>query len=164
MDTGMYVEAKEYAEAVLKINPRSPEAKSLKGEAEFFLGDFERSFLTYSRGHNSRPSFGAFKLGYQMNGRAIDNALHPDEPIVFGNEDAEGIEELLSGEPLEELDDTEYEKSEQPKLYEDDIGILKELLSDEIVQSVHPACSYLLEYLEGRQKFWIYHDPKIHKL
>ncbi|GFR19120.1 tetratricopeptide repeat protein 25 [Trichonephila clavata] len=159
MVSGMYAEAREIVETVLKLNPRSPEAKSLKGKVEFLLGDFERSFLTYSRAHNSRPNYGDFKLGYQMNGRAIENALRP--PIALDSEDVEDILKLLRGEPREELDSTEYKKSPQLKLYEDDISLLKELLSEEVVKSIHPCCRYLLKYLEGRQKFWMYHDRKI---
>ncbi|GFY63391.1 tetratricopeptide repeat protein 25, partial [Trichonephila inaurata madagascariensis] len=159
MVSGMYAEAKEIAEKVLKLNPRSPEAKGLRAEVEFLLGDFERSFVTYSRAHDSRPNYEDFKLGYQMNGRAIENALRP--PIALDREDVKDILKLLRGEPREELDSAEYEVSEQLKLYDDDIRFLRELLSEEVVKSIHPYCSYLLDYLEGRQKFWLYHDRKI---
>ncbi|KAF8763528.1 Tetratricopeptide repeat protein 25 like protein [Argiope bruennichi] len=163
MNKAMYTEAKDDAEAALRKNPKSPQAQMLKADAEYFLGDFERSFLTCSRGYDARPNYGEFKLGFQSCRRSIDNALRPDEQIYFDEEDIEGIERLLSGKYLEEKDGKKFDGSNQLVSYEDDIQFLKNLLSDEIMEQVHPECEYLVEFLEGRQHFWKYQNPKTSK-
>ncbi|GBM44433.1 Tetratricopeptide repeat protein 25 [Araneus ventricosus] len=163
MNKGMYTEAKDDAEAALRTNPKSPQAKMLQAETEYFLGDFERSFLTCARAHNSRPNYGAFKLGFQSCRRSIDNALRPDVQIFFDDEDVEGVERLLSGEPLQEEDAKRCDDQNQLVSYEDDLQFLKDLLSDKIVESVHPECEYSVEFLEDRQHFWKYQNPKTSK-
>lgn len=56
-----FSEAKKEAEAALESNPSSPQAKAVKAEAQYLLGDFEQSFITYRRAYKSRPNFDAFR-------------------------------------------------------------------------------------------------------
>ncbi|GIY69272.1 tetratricopeptide repeat protein 25 [Caerostris extrusa] len=163
MNQGLYLEAKEDAEAVLKVHPKSPMAKVIKAEIEYFLGDFERSFLTYAQAYNARPNYDAFRLGFQVCENSIENALKPREGLHLDENDIEGIEKLLGGGPSKDADIKEPDSSKKCNVYEDDIKFLNDRLSDKFIEFLHPQCKDLKEFLEGRQEFWNYEKPKVTK-
>ncbi|XP_035230828.1 tetratricopeptide repeat protein 25-like [Stegodyphus dumicola] len=156
-----YSEAKEDAEAVLKSYPKSCEAKALKGEAEYFLGDFERGFLTFRRGYDARPNFEDLKLGHQMCRKAIDNSLSPDIPLIIDDKDIQSIEVLSKEDEDTEKMRSQPSSSSRSQIYEDDVSYLKALLSDDSISSIHEDCHQLLDYFKNRQIFWRTHKPNL---
>lgn len=102
-----------------------------------------------------------FRIGQQECQRAIENAL---DDQWFDEEDISEVAELLS-KNLAEI--KEYQKPETfngSRLYAEDVKCLRVLLSDKALESVHPECSSLLDYLQDLQQFWRYQNPNTNKL
>lgn len=154
-----FEEVKQDAERILNTHPDNCEAKVLIGEAEYFLGDFETSFLTFYRGYAAKKNHYKLKCGHQMSKKAIDNSLNPDSPITFDEEDIQNLRAL--GEDEESDQPTKYEIKDQYTPYVDFFSsILEDDSIDDIIRS---ESMFLKNYLEGRQIFWKAQNPKTSK-
>ncbi|XP_054710059.1 outer dynein arm-docking complex subunit 4-like [Uloborus diversus] len=153
MRMARFQDAYRDAETALRSNSKSCEAKALKGEAEYFLGDFERALLTFRRAERERPNFERFRFGQQMSRRAIDNALQPDDPMTLGDEDTERFQKIDDETVCEQVEPRGHDPLTE------DIKTLDEFLSDDCISSVHPICSELKSYLKDRQQFWRTQNP-----
>lgn len=178
MRLAKYTEAREDAEAVLKSHPNSSDAKMLKGEADYFLGDFEKAFLTFHRGYSFRRNNDGLRCGYQMCEKAIENSLNPDVPIVIDEEDLRNVYELRE----------DVEQPSKRGQYSADIDFVTSLLKDDsnelikridhskelfqredddskdlfkrTIETVQENCEFVKDYLTDRQMFWHTQNPK----
>lgn len=179
MRLAKYTEAREDAEAVLKSHPNSSDAKMLKGEADYFLGDFEKAFLTFHRGYSFRKNHDGLRCGYQMCEKAIENALNPDVPIVIDEEDLRAVYELREdveqpskrGQYSADIDFVtsllQDESNELMKKTDDDSKELFQREDDDskdlfkrTIESVQENCEFVKDYLTDRQMFWHTQNPK----
>lgn len=152
-----YSEARKDAESVLEQNRKSCEAKLLIGEVDYFLGDFEKAFLNFYRAHELRPNIEGLKFGHQMCRRAIDNALQPDKPMILDDQDISKLSEV----------DRDSGQTTEMKIAKDfltpDVEFVETLLEDDVLESIHPDCEYILAYLKDRQQFWRTQNPSTSK-
>lgn len=152
-------EAKQDAEAALRAYPKSCDAKMLIGEADYFKGDFESAFLTFHRGFVKRKNHEGLKSGHQMCRKAIDNALLPDKPMTFDDQDVEDLARLEDCLNNEQVRPGRTGKDQ----FSADIDFVNTLLGDDLPESVHSHCEFLKNYLRDRQVFWKTQKPNIKK-
>ena len=153
MGLAKFAEAKEDAEQVVKSNPKSCDAKMLIGEADYFLGDFEKAFLTFYRGYRSRTNHDGLRCGHQMCRKAIDNALNPDIPVVIDDEDVGNLLKLKEDLDVDQMISTGQDQ------YSADVNFINSLLQDDSVELIHEDCEFLKHYLRDRQIFWKTQNP-----
>lgn len=154
MKLGRYKEAWTDVDKVLKIKPKCGEAINLKGIAEYFMGNFEKGFITYWQGYQIQPFHDYLRLGHRCCKKAIENSLNAEERMLLTEKDVVKQNKLLSKKDADTS--TGYDRK---GLYLADLKLLDNMCKDKTLTAVHSSCADLFEYLKRQQKFWKMQEP-----
>ncbi|GFS44635.1 tetratricopeptide repeat protein 25 [Nephila pilipes] len=148
--------AKEDANEALKLWPEHSEAFDLKGQSQYLKGDLEGAYITYLTGKKLRPDIEKLRLGQQFCKEAIDNSMK-DKCGLITKQDIRLV-------PRVKDDGTRFEQRSHNKTstferFSKDKKVLKELLSDESVESAHDLCKESLNFIQITERFWAMETP-----
>lgn len=154
MKLGRYKEAWTDFDKVLKINPKCVEAIKLRGAAEYFMGNFEKGFITCWKGYQITPFHDNLRLGYQCCENAIENSLNAEERMLLTEKDVIKLNKLLLKTDAETS--SGYDNKGP---YLADLKLLDDICKDKTLTALHSSCAELIDYLKGQQKFWKMQEP-----
>lgn len=154
MKLGRYNEAWTDFDKVLKINPKCGEAINLKGIAEYFMGNFEKGFITYWQGYQIQSSHDYLRQGHRCCEKAIENSLNADERMLLTEKDVAKLNKLR----LKTDADTST-GFDSKGLYLADLKLLDDMCKDETLAALHSSCAELFDYLKRQRKFWKMQEP-----
>ncbi|GFY42645.1 tetratricopeptide repeat protein 25 [Trichonephila inaurata madagascariensis] len=158
MGLGKYEEALQLAEEIIKLDPRYSEAFSLRGNANYFRGDFEGSLRSFSSVLRNQPHSLIFRLGKQVCEKAIDNSMDPDE--LLDQTDVTEVNKLLI-DKTKKLDYRVRGNYFRKTSFAKDLKFMKSVLHDKDLSSVSDKCQDLYQYLKGREEFWRSQEPDL---